>query len=122
MKSLMITALATSFAVGSIMPMTAPVAEAKTKVNVDVYLGVPYYRYRPGPDYVYRRGHGWYLPPRYNRYRISCGQAKWEVRTRGFRNVATIECNGPVYTFRATRGGHRTIVYVNARSGAVWRA
>ena len=31
MKSLMITALATSFAVGSILPMTAPVAEAKTK-------------------------------------------------------------------------------------------
>ncbi len=124
MKSLMISALATSLAVGSMLPMTTVPVEAKTKVDVDVYLGVPHYRYRPGPDYIYRRGHGWYLPPRFHhqRYRFSCGEAKWQVRERGYRNVSTVECNGPVYTFRATRNGNRVTLYVNARSGAVWRA
>lgn len=123
MKSLMITALAATFAVGSVLPITtATPVEAKTKVDVDVYLGVPHYRYRPGPDYRFRHGHGWYLPPRFHRYRLTCGQAKWQVRERGYRNVATIECNGPIYTFRALRNGHRVKVYVNARSGAVWRA
>lgn len=47
-------------------------AEAKTKVNI--YLGVPHYGYQVGPDYVYRKGHGWYRPSR-NCNRLSCGQA-----------------------------------------------
>lgn len=122
MKSLLITALAASFAMGSMVPLSSVPAEAKTKVNIDVYLGVPHYRHRPGPEYRFRRGHGWYLPPSHNRYRFSCGQARWQVRERGYHNITTIECNGPVYTFRATRNGNRVKLFVNARSGAVWRA
>ena len=55
------------------------------------------------------------------RFKMSCGEAKWSVRNRGYRNVSTVECNGATYTFRASRNGHRILVYVNARSGAVWR-
>ena len=32
--------------------------EAKT--NFTIYLGVPYYGYQVGPDYVYDENHGWY--------------------------------------------------------------
>jgi hypothetical protein len=34
------------------------VAEARTSVNL--YLGVPYYDYQVGPDYLYDENHGWY--------------------------------------------------------------
>jgi len=55
------------------------------------------------------------------RGRLSCGEAKWRVRNSGFRNVSTIECRGRTYTFEATRRGRDVTVYVNARTGAIWR-
>lgn len=95
----------------------ASIAEAK--VNFQVYLGEPYYNYRVGPDYRYYEGRGWYRPT--HRGKISCGEARRIVRNKGFRNVATRECNGRTYTFSATRKGNRILVYVNSRTGAVWR-
>jgi hypothetical protein len=53
--------------------------------------------------------------------RLSCGEARARVRHSGFRNVSTIECNGRTYTFEATRRGRDVTVYVNSRTGAVWR-
>ncbi|MGE4252194.1 MAG: hypothetical protein AB7F09_22605 [Parvibaculaceae bacterium] len=95
-------------------------AEAKTKVNI--YLGIPHYGYQVGPDYVYRKGHGWYRPGKHsNRNRLSCGQARRIVSNRGYRNVVARNCNGGTYVFRAVRNNRAIIVYVNARTGAVWR-
>ena len=93
---------------------------AEAKVNFRIYLGEPYYDQRMGPDYRYYEGRGWY---RHNNHRanISCGEAKRIVRNKGFRNVATRECDGRTYTFIAQRNGHRILVYVNSRTGAVWR-
>ncbi len=53
--------------------------------------------------------------------RLSCGEARGVVRNSGFRNVSTIECNGRTYTFEATRRGRDVTVFVNSRTGAVWR-
>ena len=53
--------------------------------------------------------------------RLSCGEARAKVLHSGFRNVSTVECNGRTYTFKARRGDRRVFVYVNSRSGAVWR-
>jgi hypothetical protein len=92
-------------------------AEAKT---VNIYLGIPYYGYQVGPDYVYRKGHGWYRPGR-NFNRLSCGQARRIVDRNGYNNVMPRNCNGQTYTFRATRNGRVFLVYVNARTGAIWR-
>src|SRR5262249_4588037 len=93
-------------------------AEAKT--NVNIYLGIPHYSYQVGPDYVYRKGHGWYRPVRqYNR--LSCGEAGRLVRNRGYYNVLARNCSGETYAFRAMRNNRVAIVYVNARTGAVWR-
>jgi hypothetical protein len=115
MKSLF---LATAFAV-SVAAFALP-TEADAKVVV--YFGTPHYDYQPGPGYRYRDGYGWYQPGGfYNRGRLSCGEAKSRVRDRGFRNVRTIECDGRTYTFQARRGDRRITVYVNSRSGAVWR-
>ncbi len=96
----------------------ASVAEAKT--NFTIYLGEPYYDQRMGPDYRYYDGRGWYRPNKH-RANISCGEAKRIVRDRGFRNVSTRECEGRTYTFVAKRNGHRVLVYVNSRTGALSR-
>jgi hypothetical protein len=53
--------------------------------------------------------------------RLSCGEARSRVRNSGFRNVATIECQGRTYTFEATRRGRDVTVYVNSRTGALSR-
>jgi hypothetical protein len=109
--------LATALAV-SVSAFALP-SEAEAKVVV--YFGMPHYDYRVGPDYRFREGYGWYRPGFYNRGRLSCGEAKWRVRDRGFRNVSTIECNGRTYTFKARRGDNRVTVFVDSRSGRVWR-
>jgi hypothetical protein len=93
---------------------------ADAKTNVHIYLGIPHYSYQVGPDYVYRKGYGWYRPvPRYNR--LSCGEASRLVRNRGYYNVVARNCSGGTYAFRAMRNNRVVIVYVNARTGAVWR-
>ena len=111
---------------------------ADAKVHVNVYLGVPYYDYQVGPGYMYNDNYGWYDPgysrpgygmgygtPGYfmpgNRGRISCNQARRIVLRNGFRNVMTQECDGRTYTFIAVRQGHQILVFVNSRTGAVWR-
>jgi hypothetical protein len=109
----------------SIIGGLTTVADAK----VSIYFGVPYYDYQYGPDYRYYDGRGWYqyqpnywyqYQPRY-RGRLSCNEARRIVRQNGFRNVVTRECQGRTYTFTATRRGHQILVFVNSRTGAVWR-
>jgi len=115
MKSfVLIAAFAAALAVG--LP-----AAAEAKTDVKIYFGVPHYSYRVGPDYHFRDGYGWYQPRNMHRGRLSCGEARRMVRNRGFRNVSTIECRGRTYTFEATRRGRDIIVYVNSRTGDVWR-
>jgi hypothetical protein len=93
-------------------------AEAKT--NVKIYLGVPHYGYQVGPDYVYRKGYGWYRPGR-NINRLSCNEARRIVRNQGYRDIVARNCNGQTYVFRVVRNNRVVIVYVNARTGKVWR-
>lgn len=115
MKSIILaSAFAAALAIG--LP-----AAAEAKTSVKLYFGVPHYDYRVGPDYRYRDGWGWYQPSGIYRGRLSCGEAKWRVRNRGFRNVSTIECRGRTYTFEATRRGRDVTVYVDSRTGDVWR-
>ena len=97
--------------------------------KIRIYLGVPYYDYQVGPGYMYNDNYGWYNPgyqqPGYNfpgmRGRLSCNEARRMVRQSGFRNVMTRECQGRTYTFSALRHGHQILVFVNSRTGAVWR-
>lgn len=93
-------------------------AEAK----VSIYLGVPHYDYRVGPDYRFRDGYGWYRPgfaP--NRGRLSCGEARRIVRQSGYRDVRARNCSGRTYAFEVRRGNRIGIVYVNSRNGRIWR-
>ena len=116
MKGLFLTA-AVAATLAFAMPTTADAAKVK------IYFGgLPYYGYQLGPDYRYRDGYGWYRPVGYsNRGRLSCGEARARVRNSGFRNVATIECQGRTYTFEATRRGRDVTVFVDSRTGRISR-
>jgi hypothetical protein len=96
------------------------IAEAKPKIVI--HLGVPYYSYSLGPDYRFQPGRGWYRDRNWGNRRISCDRARNILRNNGYRNIAVRECDGPTYTFRATRNGNRVVLYVNARNGRFWRS
>lgn len=119
-KSFMVAA---SIALGTFA--MAPDAEAHSRSGVSIHFGVPFYSYRVGPGWRYYDGYGWYDYRRYgdnfrNR-RLSCNQARRLVDRR-YDRVRVRECNGRVYTFSAeTRRGNRVVVYVNSRTGAMWR-
>ena len=94
---------------------------AEAKPRIEFYFGVPYYDYEVGPDYRFYPGRGWYRDRYYGDRRISCQRARSILRNNGYRNILTRECDGRPYTFRATRSGRNVVVYVNSRSGAIWR-
>ncbi len=96
-------------------------AQADTDIKFKIYFGEPYYTYRPGRDYIYRKGYGWHRNRVVARNKLSCSQARNIVRNHGYRVVATRDCSGTTYTFRTTSNGRAHIVYVNARTGGLWR-
>ena len=110
--------LASAF-LGSLALGLPSAAEAHSTFKL--YFGLPHYSYNVGPGYQYRRGYGWYNPGYNNRGRLSCGEARREVRSRGYNDIRTIECRGVTYTFRAWRNGRNHQLLVNSRTGAVWR-
>jgi len=101
-------------------------AEARTSVGI--YFGVPFYDYQVGPGWRYYDGYGWYDYHRWGDFRrhhrndrLSCREARRLVDRR-FDRVRVVECNGRTYTFRAeNRRGRRVTVYVNSRTGDIWR-
>jgi hypothetical protein len=104
----------------------APAAEAHSRSGVSIHFGIPFYSYRVGPGWRYYDGYGWYDYGRHgefrgHRNRLTCNQARRLVDRR-YNRVKVRECNGRTYTFRAvTRNGNRVTVYVNSRTGAMWR-
>jgi hypothetical protein len=129
MKSLILALMLAAPLGMAVSPISA---EAKPKVNLDIYLGdYDYFRDRPGDGYLFRRGYGWYMPyDRYDRYdrryrgnaRYTCAQARRVVRDHGYSILSTRDCQGTQYSFRVKRGGRVFILNFNARSGALWRA
>lgn len=119
--------LASAFAASMVLGLPSA---AEAKVKIGIFFGVPHYDYQVDPDYVYRRGYGWYRPSYQDddydegqEYdsggRVSCREARYKIRNRGFYKIETIECDGRIYTFHASRGNARYTVYVNSRSGRI---
>lgn len=109
--------IAAGLAVGLVLGASVP-SEAATSVKI--FFGFPHYSYKVGPDYRFRAGYGWYSPRYHSMRGLSCAQAKSKLRSRGYGNVSTVECNGATYQFRGTRAGNRKLIHVNARTGGIW--
>jgi hypothetical protein len=112
--------------------LSAPVAEAK--LNVIIGIGGPgycydhYNSYNCG-GYGYRPHPGFYdpyppfyddpYPPGYYYDRVSCNEARWSLRERGYHDIRTRSCGGRYYVFIA-RKHHRTfVIKVSSRSGEI---
>ena len=109
--------LASAFAASMVLGLPSA---AEAKVKVGIFFGVPHYDYQVDRDYEYREGYGWYRPSYDGRRgRVSCREARQEIRSRGFYKIETIECDGRTYTFHASRGNARYTVYVNSRNGRI---
>lgn len=120
-KFLMVAGLASAFS------LSAQVAEAK--VNVTIGIGQPggycYYNYDPFRcgSYGYYPRPGYFVPhPGYDygyRDRVSCNEARWNVRERGFRDVRTTNCSGKLYTFIGKKKGGVFKIAVYSRNGRI---
>ena len=114
-----------------------PMSQAEAKTRIVIGIGTPGFGY--GNSYCYNhprrcggyhpRPHYYYTPqhPRVHYYddyapvrrKLSCGAARNVVDDFGFNKVAASECKGAVYTFRASKKGHRYVVKVNAHTGRI---
>jgi hypothetical protein len=123
------------------MQFTAGNAEAKTRVHIGIGVGDPFYygdcdyslifnncrNYYYGPRYHYQRP-VYFVPRTYRRPfverytdKLSCRDARSELRARGYRDIAVRDCNGQYYSFNATRRGRGVRVTINSYSGDVTR-
>jgi len=111
---------------GATLGYAAMTMPAAADVDVDIHLGAPhFFDHRVGPGFIFRPGFGWFMPSSryYSHYdRLSCSEARRLVREHGYKNVSSRDCQGSTYSFRATRKGETYRVYVNARTGNIWRA
>lgn len=119
-------------------------ASALADTDFDIHFGVPFYSYQVEPAYRYYDGYGWYDADSYPDFRpgyvydddegydddvvvvqpgrLSCGEARRIVRASGYRSVVEEDCDGVTYTFSGVRHGRVFTIYVNSRSGRMWRA
>jgi hypothetical protein len=116
-KFLIVAGLMAAFAA------SAKVAEAKVNVTIGVGGFPAYCEYRYDP--IHCRGFGHRYRPGYPLYdddygdRISCREASWIVRERGYRRVSTVECRGSSYTFVAQKRGRNFQIKVHSYSGDI---
>ena len=69
-----------------------------------------------GPHYI----RPYHMAPHNEAYnRMTCDEARWRVRERGFHKIKTEKCVGKNYTFFATKKGHHYRVKVNAFTGRI---
>ena len=119
-KFLMAAGLAAAFT------LSPQVAEAKVKIIIGS-LGYCYDYYDP-----YRcGGHSYYPRPGiYDPYpdfndgpdfydRVSCQEARWSLRERGYRKITTTSCGGKYHVFIAQKRGGIFKIRIYSRNGRI---
>ena len=115
-KFLMAAGLAAAFTLSS------QVAEAKVKVFLGI--GDSGYCYRHYDPFYCGGNHYYPRPEFYDPYpdfydRVSCKEAKWIVRERGFHEVRTASCGGKYHVFIAKKRGGVFQIRVYSRNGRI---
>ena len=111
--------------VAAAFSLSAQVAEAKVKVVIGIGEpgGYCYYNYDPFRcgNYGYYPRPGYFVPhPGYGyEDRVSCSEARWIVRDRGFRDVRTTDCGGKYHTFIGKKKGGIFRIKVYSRNGRI---
>jgi hypothetical protein len=116
-KFLMAAGLAAAFS------LSAQVAEAKVKVIIGIGQpgGYCYYNYDPFRcgGYGYYPRPGYFVPHPIIRDRVSCREATWMLRDRGFHSIYATDCGGSSYSFIARKHGDKFKIKVNSYNGRI---
>jgi hypothetical protein len=115
------TFLALAVAAPLALSLASLAARADTDVGDRLNFGEHYYDHRVGPDYIYRKGYGWYRSRGEMHQRLTCGEARSIVRRRGYGDILVRDCHGTTDVFRTSKNGRPHIAYVNPRTGGMWR-
>ena len=113
-KFLMAAGLAAAFT------LSPQVAEAKVKI----IIGSPGYCYDNYDPYRCG-GYGYYPRPGiYDPYpdyydRVSCQEARWSLRERGYRKIRTTSCGGKYHVFIAQKRGGIFKIRIYSRNGRI---
>ncbi|MGB8315417.1 MAG: hypothetical protein WCE69_13135 [Aestuariivirga sp.] len=117
-------------AAGLVAALSLSSQAAEAKVNITIGIGdrggYCYYNYDPfrcGPYGYYPRP-GYFVPhpvyrDRIYSDRISCGEARWDLRDRGFRQIAATDCRGRTYVFIAKKRGGTFRIRFNSYNGSI---
>ncbi len=103
--------------------LSATSAQAGTKVHVDLGIGLYGVGYGHGYpvyddyDYGYGGHHGHHGGG--GSWGVSCGQAKWEVKSANFHKVKTLDCSGKTYTFSGWKHGDKYRIKVGRKHGQI---
>ena len=87
------------------------------KWDVDVNIGLGGYGAYPLYDDVYYgegHGHG-----HHGSWGVTCGEAKWEVKSRHFKKVKALDCGGKTYTFSGWKHGDKYRIKVSRKYGEI---
>ena len=121
-------AAAGALALSLFLPLSA--ASTPASAGTDVFIGVgvgngcwngPFYNCGYGRPYYrpYARYPRHYDYDRYRPGKLSCGQARQDLRDRGYRSIKTNDCRGTQYSFRAVKNGRHYLVRINALNGRI---
>ena len=116
-KILLVAGLAAAFC------LSAQAAEAKVKVSIGI--GAPgsycYYNYDPFRcgSYGYYPHPGLFVPHPIFRGHVSCREATWMLRDRGYKNIYATDCVGSSYAFIAKKHGDKFRIKVNSYNGRI---
>lgn len=120
MKKSLIAAAAITAAVAGLSATSAQAG----KVHVDVGVGLGGGYWGPGPGYggYYPEPYPVYVEPDYypgGSYGVSCGEARWSVKSAHFRNVQALKCSGRTYVFTGWKHGDKYRIRVSRRDGDI---
>lgn len=57
----------------------------------------------------------------HDNWKLSCNTARHMLREQGYEAVKVKSCISTIYSFHAVRKGRYFVVYVNSRTGFIWR-
>ncbi len=113
-KKSLIAAAAVAISVAGISATSAQAGKWHGTVNIGLY-GPGFYGYPAYDDYGYDHGYGYGG----GSWGVSCGEAKWEVKSANFKKVHAVNCGGKVYTFTGWKHGDKYRIKVGRKHGQI---
>ena len=118
LKKSLIAAAAVAAAVAGFSATSAQAGKVHVDVGIGLYPNYGYPAYEPyydGYDSYPVYGHGHHG----GSWGVSCGEAKWQVKSANFHKVNTLDCSCKTYTFTGWKHGDKYRIKVSRKYGEI---